>query len=89
MIERGKGTNPDVIARVEEMAMTNHRMSYFEILQAIKAVFLLPSIPSTTIRRIRRTLRFAYLPNDDDECSTRLACRIAGIESSLRTYEPF
>jgi hypothetical protein len=48
-IERRKVINPDVIARIEEIPMTNRQMSSVAISQAIRDAPELPSISPTAI----------------------------------------
>jgi hypothetical protein len=58
VIGRPKPINLDVIIRVKEIAVTNHRISSGAISQAIRDARELLSISSTTVRIIRRILGF-------------------------------
>jgi hypothetical protein len=54
--------NPDVIARAEEITLTDRRVSSVAISEVISDAPEIPSISPTTVRRIQRTLGFSYLP---------------------------
>jgi hypothetical protein len=78
-IGRLKVTNADIITRIKEITMTNHRMPSVAISQAIRDASEPPSI-SPTIVRLRPHSSEDGLPHDNGEYSTGLACRMAGSE---------